>query len=548
MSSSKFFLNLFKVLSILFLIFLFSSYVFSVFLENELRDITQKKVEEFNKTSSYKIKIDKINFSLLRQTIVLKKIEISPDEKYLSLMENGKLNKSVAYKVFLPKVEIEGFGVISYMKDKIIHSNQLKLIESKVRIIHYDDVKRFAHKEHIQNLMFEIKGVNGLILDKIQLYKPQITFENINNKQKSEMELEMYDTSVNSIVFKKNAKGKLEFQTENSTFTLKDFCLITFDKRYKFFIKDLHYDLHEKALHLKELNFAPDKKTLLKLTETYKYTEDVFSVDIKKMASTNFDLFTFFKDDEVLLESISISDLDAKILKNKTKPWNYDKRPIFPNQFLNTVNTPIMIDKIHIENVSLDYEEKLKHSDENLKVTFKEGNIELKNIATSFFRKKAPLELSFKGKFMGSSNLDLELKMPYFNPNFEITASMSKAPLTDFNKALHPATNYSFLKGELLKVNMKATANTTESSGEMILLYHDADFIFQKHKNGKENKFKSFFGNILVKKSNPNKKGHTKVVPVSFERVPYKGLGNFLWKTSESGIRHTFFVLGKKEK
>ena len=47
-------------------------------------------------------------------------------------------------------------------------------------------------------------------------------------------------------------------------------------------------------------------------------------------------------------------------------------------------------------------------------------------------------------------------------------------------------------------------------------------------------------------KGNPGKNDKVREVIMSFDRVEYKGLGNYLWKTIQSGLVNTIAPIGKK--
>jgi hypothetical protein len=68
-------------------------------------------------------------------------------------------------------------------------------------------------------------------------------------------------------------------------------------------------------------------------------------------------------------------------------------------------------------------------------------------------------------------------------------------------------------------------------------------------KNEKDKgKFMSFLANTVVFSSNPNKREKLRVAQMGFERVNYKGFGNFVWKTLQTGIVNTVLPTGKSEK
>jgi hypothetical protein len=81
-------------------------------------------------------------------------------------------------------------------------------------------------------------------------------------------------------------------------------------------------------------------------------------------------------------------------------------------------------------------------------------------------------------------------------------------------------------------------------NGNLTLLYHNLDVALYKEHH-KKRKTLSWAANVLLKKSNPKPNGRTVVSEIHTERVPYKGLANYLWKGLESGIINSLNPFGK---
>ena len=63
-------------------------------------------------------------------------------------------------------------------------------------------------------------------------------------------------------------------------------------------------------------------------------------------------------------------------------------------------------------------------------------------------------------------------------------------------------------------------------------------------KSEQKSGFLSWSVNQVVHRSNPGVTGKLRVAIMDFERTPYKGLGNYMWKTIESGIINTVSPVG----
>ena len=64
----------------------------------------------------------------------------------------------------------------------------------------------------------------------------------------------------------------------------------------------------------------------------------------------------------------------------------------------------------------------------------------------------------------------------------------------------------------------------------------------------RKNKLLSWAANTVIHVSNPGKNNKVRIASMEFERVEYKGFGNYVWKTLLSGIMNTILPTGKTVK
>jgi hypothetical protein len=105
-----------------------------------------------------------------------------------------------------------------------------------------------------------------------------------------------------------------------------------------------------------------------------------------------------------------------------------------------------------------------------------------------------------------------------------------------------------FTEGQLQSIRFTGRANNTINSGEMTMLYNNLKAEFAQKDVGEKKNLMSWAANTALIKSNPRKNGKVRVAQMYSERTPYKGFGNFFWKTLQDGIMNTLLPIGDKEK
>ena len=156
--------------------------------------------------------------------------------------------------------------------------------------------------------------------------------------------------------------------------------------------------------------------------------------------------------------------------------------------------------------------------------------------------------MSLQGQLMGNApvHLKMENSLSKKDNNMFWEGYVGSFKFHTLDKVLYPILGLKILSGELHKIDFKLESDDFQSKGEMTMLYKNLHASILKSHKGSENHLLSSITNGLIHKSNPNKRGKIKTVRMSFKRDEYKGLGNYLWKTIQSGIINTITPMRKR--
>ena len=198
----------------------------------------------------------------------------------------------------------------------------------------------------------------------------------------------------------------------------------------------------------------------------------------------------------------------------------------------------------------MNYSEQDKAPKDLLNLDMSEINATILNISSlkDYVSIDKDLTIDFKAKLL-STPIETYIKMPYNSSDgrFYFSGnSLGATNFTFFNSTILPAIGVKLVGGRLTGLSWEAIGNSTAMDGSFTMLYTDLEVELFK-KDNSENKALSWIANTLVKSSNPSKSGKTTVSTMHFERVPYKGIGNYLWKSIQSGIVNALVPTGKHE-
>jgi hypothetical protein len=288
------------------------------------------------------------------------------------------------------------------------------------------------------------------------------------------------------------------------------------------------------------------------LAKKLKYTSEIYDIDVDQIKVSSFNFESMINDGVFIIDSVMINGINLNILMDKRLPFNTEKRPKLPYQSVKQLRFPLYIGSLKINNSYLKYQELMESTSEPMTAILGDLNIQvhfLTSIKDSLITRKS-MTVNLQSKFMEQTPMFINFDFPIYNPidTFYFSGHMGSAQMSEFNSASFPAMGLKFEQGRLNEINFSGSANNQFSKGTMTMLYSDLQADIAKKDLEKKNKFLSWAANAVTHVSNPGKNNKIRVASMAFERVTYKGFGNYVWKTLLSGIMNTILPTGKTVK
>ena len=534
--------------------------IVAVFIVNQyMASIIRGKIDAAlneNKTG-YKVTLDKVGGNILFGNIRLKGLTITPDS---SMLED--LKKGTAAAAFVPSADIPLFRIVGLdVYSAIVHGEiDLKRIEFKSASItlykgkNPDKSKKEAGDQQAFNPdSIFIKGLNGIYLGEIDFIHCKLDVIDGTSDKKlfstgnmnltlSMIDVLKYKDQPN--VFKLDlSKFKMEINSDG---------ILLPGGWYNLSLKSLLYDRAAKIMEINGLGLHPTYHDKYKMAKALKYTKEMFDLDVDEIYIRSFDIKLLTENNSILIDSIGISGLNLKMLKDKRFPFDKTLRPKLPNQTLKSMKMPLYIRTVNIINGNLVYQEKMPDVKELMTASLGKLNVSIRFITSirDSLRTGKPMKIALRANLMKRAPFAIDFVMPLNKTvdTFYFAGSLGAAKMKVFNQAAFPAIGIKFIKGRLNKLTFKGSANDRVSTGQMTLLYKDLEATVVKKDKVSKSKFLSWAANSFMRKSNPGKNGKTRVVQMGYDRDMYKGFGNFMWKTLMIGLVNTISPAGKSVK
>ena len=533
---------LFSVLGIFLGIVLLNVVVNSL-LSSKLKDIlNEQKIEH------HKLSVEKIRFSLFDRSLLLKEVTFRPSDSAMLRLKAQTIDKTSLNVVSSSSVKITGIHLFSAIFSKNIIINKLIINDLLIQRFNSTSTTKQKSKDSAENTLnldsLFIQQIAGFELRHIQMKNMKVQFIDIKTG-----DLTFQNNPFNFEVsgFKLAPKGGQYFSLEpvKKDFEIAHIKIEIPDKKYLFAVDKIRFDFQNDHICVEGLTLKPSIEKEI-LASTYKYNSDIYDLGFKKACFYHLDLDKAETGNGIFIDSVKIEGFDIGIFKDKTKPFNTSKRPKLPHNALKQLDFPVHVPKLEITGGNLFYEEKLKRRDITMKVRMQKLHLKVENLTSVKTYRQRPLKVDLFSQFMDKTKLNVHLILPLQDEldTFQFYGDLSGSSFSYYDDAIIPALGLKVLTGTMDGMKFEARGSSYSSKGTMTMLYSDLKTEVLKSKKNEKSGFLSWSVNSLVNKSNPGQNGQVRVGIMSFDRVLYKGMGNYLWKTLQSGIVNTIEPFG----
>ncbi len=525
-------------------------------LGNILSNTIDSQLETMSQQTDKHFSVGKVKFNIFSRTISLNKISIVPDRTLIENLKNGKLDHVSVSEISISVLKLQGFNIYKLLTDRNLSLKKIVLKgakftihknENRVEVVEDSDAPPPVSIDSIY-----IEGLKGIELSKVIIDDYSYTVVKVNSSD-TILSFSGSDFEIKGLALEssENTKGFFRFNNEKLSLKMRQQRIDLKNANYFIYLKKLDFSFSDSIISIDNLKVKPTKDKY-KLGASYKYTKEVFDVEVKSTKIYGYNIGTAIRHGIFEIDSVLIDGLNIDLYKDRTRPFDLEKRPLFIQEQLKHLELPLHISKILISNSKFTYEMRPEGSEKLLHVNITKINADM-GFVTSIkdsLQTGKRLRINLSGQLMGVSSLDLKIIMPYNSAvdTFYFSGTLGSADFAKFNPALYPATGIKFKGGKLNSMKFYANASPKSAKGLMTMLYDDLEAEIPKKEAKETNKFLSFGANAVLRTSNPNKKGKTRIALIQNDRIEYKGFGNLLWKSVQSGLVNTILPTGKSHK
>jgi len=535
------------VSSIIIASFVILILILQLIVSNIVEDKIEKAVSHRD-GKDYGLTVDNVKVNLFTMTLIIKGISMVPDSSLYSelIAKDGK--KSSVIHANLPVLRVRNIGIIDFIRNKNLDIGALIVKKAIINFYISGKEKQKEHtsknNDHSFNLdSIPIKGIGGGEIGRVMFSDININVINYETKDTVfstyELDLEIDDIS---LIKNEGDSTSFRFGVEELVVSIKDEIFLLPGGKYKLTFDKMHFSMQKSLLSFDNLNIAPrySQKYMVGLS---KYQTEIYNATISKTNIRSINLKDIIHQKRFYLSNVEVDGLNLKLFKDKRLPFDEAKRPALPQQLLKRLNLNLFIDSVNIRNSKLVYAERHELMDTPMEVTLGNFNVLINNVTSvkDSIMAGIAMTIRLKAKLQKEIPMGVDMYFPMKSvaDTFMFSGYLGSGDMKIFNTVVLPVLGIKFHEGTIDRIEFKARANPTYSIGEMTMQYHDLQGEVQKQSMTESNKFLSWLANAVIIRNNPAKGKKARTVPMYFDRVMYKGLGNFAWKTLQSGIMAT---------
>jgi hypothetical protein len=332
----------------------------------------------------------------------------------------------------------------------------------------------------------------------------------------------------------------LQYRFRNFSLGLHELDVQTADSLFHLSMQSFDVSYKNKSIELNEISFKPNVSHAV-LQRKYRYQHTEFSGTIGTLAvnQLNFDSLLYAK--KLFMDEVIIDQVKAFIFKDKTKPVDSTRFPVYLGQTVSKITLPLLIRHVKATHVQLESTEQ-KPDSTLAKVSITKATLEVMNITN--LKPQTNLVMKADAYVNDKAHFKAGLTFYYSKPQFDFEGTVDEFKLPELNPLIQAYTPAKINKGVADEITFSGVASEKNAKGTMKFLYHGLEIDLKLKDQAKwKSSVIAFAANTVTDSSNPGKADlPPRVVQFSVKRDRNKGFVNVVIKSVLNGLKETMIM------
>lgn len=511
--------------------------------------------------SLYTISFTKVSTNVFTGNATLQNVKIIPDTNRFKQLIALKRAPNNLYTVSLKKLVVKHFHPLTLYREKKLQLEEIIFDKPEVTMVNQQFAFNEGRAPRPIKSPYDIisKNLNEFSIKSIRF--KDVSFKYINKNVPNSVPFSIDDLNItltDLLVDSTSADDPTRFYLlKDIVINLNNYVYRTPDKMYDIQLDKLDFRATTGKLRINSFALVPlhDEMNFGKVAG---YAKERFNIKMSDIMLNGIDLPLYISKQELWAKEMAITNGFVSVFNHNGLPKKHQESKIgkFPHQLLQLLDAPILVQKIQLKDINVNYAVYNNESNQKGQISFEHTSGIIKN-ATNLEKIKAInpiMEVNLNTYLFGQGKLDV-------NFIFDLTA---KDGAFSYNGVLHnfnarvlnqitkPLGLVRINRGSVDKLKFNFKANDLGAKGTVAFSYYDLSVALMKNDPEKDHLvtrgFLSFLANALIIKSeNPGADGKLVPVTVNYSRPANTSFFNMIWKSLFTGIKYSIGITEEKQ-
>lgn len=532
----------------------------AMILNNYLWPILTTKIKDIVSKSSdglYKVSFGEAEFHMVRGTIVIYNINLTPDTFKYNELKVAHLAPNNLVQLHVKRLVISQIHPFKLYFEHKLEIGLIEFYEPSLNASYELNQKKDSVSNDKRTTWQKIeKKLKSISIDRILLGDIKFKYQDYSGNVVAVRELKEVNLSAYNLLIDSTTQYDASrfLYCKNIIAEVNNYRGKTPNNLYNYNINYIRLSTQQSQLNINGITLNPTNSNNF----FTKSKADRFDLRIDSVQVNRFNYLDFYKYRIINTPKLTVNNGSLHVYANPNKPnEGKDKTKTFPVIGLQNLHSDILIDTFQVLNFNVLYNEYNKKSDKTGGVNFSNTNVIITNLTTNktaiaknnFCKAEISSYFMGMGKMAASLNFNLTSELN----EFSYSGKLENMPLKVINTATIPLGLVKINSGTLKQFNFDIKANQNGSRGQVGLLYNNLQVVLLKT-DTVLNKLKRkplatvFANHYFVKHDNPDvENGRPRVAHVVYKRTNDIPFFKSMWRTLFMGIKPCVGFDEKKE-
>ncbi|MDQ0968758.1 hypothetical protein QFZ20_004161 [Flavobacterium sp. W4I14] len=511
--------------------------------------------------SLYTISFTKVSTNVFTGNATLQNVKIIPDTNRFKQLIALKRAPNNLYTVSLKKLVVKHFHPLTLYREKKLQLEEIIFDKPEVTMVN----RQFAFNEGRAprpiKSPYDIisKNLNEFSIKSIRF--KDVSFKYINKNVPNSVPFSIDDLNItltDLLVDSTSAEDPTRFYLlKDIMINLNNYVYRTPDKMYDIQLDKLDFRATTGKLRINSFALIPlhDEMNFGKVAG---FAKERFNIKMSDIMLNGIDLPLYISKQELWAKEMAITNGFVSVFNHNGLPKKHQESKVgkFPHQLLQLVDAPILVQKIQLKDINVNYAVYNNESNQKGQISFEHTSGIIKN-ATNLEKIKAInpiMEVNLSTYLFGQGKLDVNFifNLTAKDGSFSYNGVLHNFNARVLNQITKPLGLVRINRGSVDKLKFNFKANDLGAKGTVAFSYYDLSVALMKNDPEKDHLvtrgFLSFLANALIIKSeNPGADGKLVPVTVNYSRPANTSFFNMIWKSLFTGIKYSIGITEEKQ-